>query len=73
MKTLKCFLAISVDVIFSSIAIANEWSDIDSIIGRYSRIYFDFVVAGNTGTFYCINDWMVNQDDGGAEGGVAFQ
>ena len=48
----------------------DEWSDISYIEGRYSRIYFDYVVDGGTGTFYCINDWMVNQDDGGMDGGL---
>ncbi len=53
-----------------NVATAGEWSDISSIEGRYSRIYFDYTVDGNTGTFYCINDWMVNQDDGGINGGL---
>ena len=48
----------------------DEWSDISYIEGRYSRIYFDYVVSGGTGTFYCINDWMVNQDDGDVDGGL---
>lgn len=47
-----------------------EWSDIEFIEGQYSRIYFDYTVEGATGTFYCVNDWIVNQDDGGVEGGL---
>jgi hypothetical protein len=43
-----------------------EWSDIQYIEGNYSRIYFDYV----SGTFHCINDWIVNQDDGGTKGGL---
>jgi hypothetical protein len=49
---------------------AQEWSDIHYIEGKFSRIYFDYVVRGGVGTFYCINDWMTNQDDGGATGGM---
>jgi len=48
----------------------NEWSDITYIEGKYSRIYVDWVVNGNIGTFYCINDWMVNQSDGDVNGGL---
>jgi len=70
MKIFKCFLAIFVSIIFSSVAMAGEWSDVTYIERRHSRIYFDYVVNGDTGTFYCINDWMVNQDDGGTEGGL---
>ena len=53
-----------------AMAQANEWSDIAYIEGKYSRIYLDFTVAGATGTFYCINDWMTNQDDGQVSGGL---
>jgi hypothetical protein len=48
----------------------NEWSDITPITGKYSLIYIDWVVSGTTGTFYCINDWMVNQDDNDVNGGL---
>jgi hypothetical protein len=49
-----------------------EWSDIKYTQGRYSRIYFDYIQGGDTqpGKFYVINDWMVNQADGGTNGGL---
>lgn len=49
-----------------------EWSDIGYTQGRYSRIYFDYIQIGGSeyGTFYVINDWMVNRDDGGINGGL---
>jgi hypothetical protein len=49
-----------------------EWSDIQYTQGRYSRIYFDYIQGGGTqnGTFYVINDWMVNKADGGVNGGL---
>jgi len=49
-----------------------EWSDIAYIEGRYSRIYFDYVQkdVSRPGTFYVINDWVVNRADGGVEGGL---
>jgi len=42
----------------------NEWSDIPYIQGAYSRIYFDYQPGQNQqpGTFYCINDWVVNYE-----------
>lgn len=49
---------------------ADEWSDIQYIQGKYSRFYMDFVVEGGTGTFYALNDWGTNQNDGGVSGGV---
>jgi hypothetical protein len=54
----------------ASAAAADEWSDIPPITGRFSNIYFDYQVVQNTGTFYCINDWRVNRDDGGVNGGL---
>ncbi len=47
-----------------------EWSDVSYLEGQYSRIYFDFISHGSSGTFYCMNDWMTNQDDGGVDGGL---
>jgi hypothetical protein len=49
-----------------------EWSDVGYTQGRYSRIYFDYIQGGGGayGTFYVINDWMVNRDDGGVNGGL---
>lgn len=44
----------------------GEWGDIPYTEGNYSRIYFDY----DDGTFYCINDWAVNEDDGGVNGGM---
>ncbi len=43
---------------------AVEWSDIPYTEGNYSRIYFDY----QGGIFYCINDWVINRDDGDASG-----
>ncbi|MGD0785579.1 MAG: dockerin type I domain-containing protein [Sedimentisphaerales bacterium] len=51
-------------------ASAKEWDDIPYIQGHYSRIYFDFTVDGNTGTFYCINDWMNNNETDVTNGGL---
>ncbi len=50
----------------------NEWSDIDYVEGSYSRIYFDYIpgVGSAPSRFHCINDWIVNQDDGGVSGGL---
>jgi PEP-CTERM motif len=49
-----------------------EWSDIDYFEGNYSRIYFDYLnpLSTSPGTFYCINDWLTNRDDGGENGGL---
>lgn len=69
----NCVLAASAAasaVSAQAMAQADEWSDIAYIEGQYSNIYFDYVVNGATGTFFCANDWMANQDDGGAEGGL---
>jgi autotransporter-associated beta strand protein len=49
-----------------AVAAVNEWSDITGTEGLYSKIYFDW----DGSTFYCINDWGVNQDDGGQKGGL---
>ena len=51
----------------------NEWSDITYIQGRYSRLYFDYKQpdgAGTAGTFYFLNDWAVNHEDGCINGGI---
>ena len=50
----------------------GEWGDIPYTQGNYSQIYFDY---DSSGTFYCINDWAVNQeytdpDDGTVYGGL---
>lgn len=70
-KKLALFVVlISLITANGAIAVFTEWSDIDYYTGNYSRIYFDYVKYGSTGTFYCINDWMVNSDDGGEDGGL---
>ncbi|MCP4568094.1 MAG: hypothetical protein GY841_10990 [FCB group bacterium] len=53
---------------------ASEWSEATPSEGIYSKIYFDFQHSGNpsdSGTFYVINDWMVNSEDSGDAGGLA--
>jgi hypothetical protein len=49
-----------------------EWSDIQPDSGRWSRIYFDYQQTNpnSPGTFYCINDWVVNQKDDCIHGGL---
>ena len=61
----QILLTIVIMLVAANILVANpgEWSDIDYYTGNYSRIYFDYVVQGSTGTFYCINDWVVNSAD----------
>lgn len=54
----------------SASAVVTEWSDIPYVEGQYSNIYFDWVVTGSRGTFYCMNDWMTNQNDDGVSGGL---
>jgi len=51
----------------------DEWSDITYVQGRWSRLYFDYqppVAPDTLGTFYCLNDWVVNHDDGCVNGGI---
>jgi len=51
----------------------NEWSDITPVQGIWSKLYFDYQQPGgpNTvGTFYCLNDWVVNHEDGCIKGGI---
>jgi hypothetical protein len=54
----------------AALGAVSEWSDIPFVEGQYSRIYFDYVTVGGSGTFYCMNDWMTNQNDGGVNGGL---
>lgn len=49
-----------------AVALPIEWSDITPMEGIYSKLYFDY----NSATFYVLNDWAVNQDDGGINGGL---
>jgi hypothetical protein len=50
----------------------NEWADITYVQGRWSRLYFDYQQPdpNSPGTFYCLNDWVVNHDDGCVNGGI---
>ncbi|MCK5601404.1 IPTL-CTERM sorting domain-containing protein [Candidatus Pacearchaeota archaeon] len=50
----------------------DEWSDITPAEGNYSYLYTDFTQpdTNSAGTFYCMNDWFVNSDDGGQSGGM---
>jgi len=69
--------AILVTVFCTGLAMAAtpspyEWSDIQPDSGRWSRIYFDYQQTNpnGSGTFYCINDWVVNQEDNCIHGGL---
>lgn len=75
MKIKYIYFSIFVATLLAASSVSGgptEWSDIDYYTGNYSCIYFDYVVQGSTGTFYCINDWVVNSDDGGVDGGLNF-
>jgi hypothetical protein len=63
-------VVLGLGIVDVAISAPNEWSDIKSIEGRYSLLYLDYVVSGGTGVFHCINDWVINQDDGGVNGGL---
>jgi hypothetical protein len=51
---------------------SNEWAGITYVQGRWSRLYFDYVQPNTNypGTFYVLNDWVVNQGDGCVNGGI---
>lgn len=70
----RLIIALGMVILLLSIpALGQEWSDITPVQGRWSKLYFDYQQPGGpgtVGTFYCLNDWVVNRDDGCDKGGI---